>query len=93
MVKAIASDDQRLMEKADLEADIARLERLRTAHRDDLFAVRRHVRDAERNIEIATRRIDEVGRDIARRVPTAGDEFAMRVTDTTYVQRKEEAAP
>ena len=89
MAKAIASGDQRLMQKAGLEADIARLERLRAAHRDDLFAVRRQLRDAERDIEIATRRIDEVGQDIARLSPTAGDEFAMRVADASYVERKE----
>ncbi|MBP0657007.1 hypothetical protein J8J20_24350, partial [Mycobacterium tuberculosis] len=41
MAKAIASGDERLMKKAGLEADIARLERLRAAHDDDLFAVRR----------------------------------------------------
>lgn len=35
MAKAIASGDQRLMQKAGLEADIARLERLRAAHTDD----------------------------------------------------------
>jgi hypothetical protein len=32
MAKAIASGDPRLMQKAGLEADIARLERLRAAH-------------------------------------------------------------
>ena len=44
MAKAIASGDERLMKKAGLEADIARLERLRAAHEDDLFAVRRQIR-------------------------------------------------
>jgi hypothetical protein len=35
MAKAIASGDKRSMQKAGLEADIARLERLRAAHEDD----------------------------------------------------------
>lgn len=89
MAKAIASGDQRLMQKAGLEADIARLERLRAAHQDDQFAVRRQVRDAERDIEFATRRIGEIEHDIARLVPTAGDAFMMTVTDKAYRERKE----
>jgi N12 class adenine-specific DNA methylase/adenine-specific DNA methylase len=88
MAKAIASGDQRLMQKAGLEADIARLERLRAAHEDDLFAVRRQIRDAERDIEHATRRADEIGADIARLVPTTGDAFTMVVMGETHNERK-----
>ncbi|MDE2361134.1 MAG: DEAD/DEAH box helicase family protein [Hyphomicrobiales bacterium] len=88
MAKAIASGDQRLMQKAGLEADIVRLERLRAAHQDDQFAIRRQVRDAERDIEVAIRRIGEIGQDIDRLVPTAGDVFAMTVADKSYVERK-----
>lgn len=88
MAKAIASGDQRLMQKAGLEADIARLERLRAAHRDDLFAVRRQIVDAERDIEYATRRIAEIGQDIAHRVPTAGDTFRMTVAGQSFDERK-----
>jgi hypothetical protein len=89
MAKAIASGDPRLMQKAGLEADIARLERLRAAHIDDQHAVRRQVRDAEREIEYSTRRIAEIGQDIARLVPTTSEAFAMIVTGKTYGERKE----
>ncbi|KPH78313.1 N-6 DNA methylase [Bosea vaviloviae] len=89
MAKAIASGDQRLMQKAGLEAEIARLERLRAAHQDDQFAVRRQIRDAERDIEVSTRRISEISRDIERLAPTAGDAFVMIVMGTAYVERKE----
>lgn len=88
MAKAIASGDQRLMQKAGLEADIARLERLRAAHRDDLFAVCRQIRNAERDIEHDTRRIVEIGKDIERRIPTAGDAFAMTVGGQSFAERK-----
>ncbi len=88
MAKAIASGDPRLMQKAGLEADIARLERLRAAHIDDQHAVRRQIRDAERDIEFSTRRIDEIGKDIARRTPTSGDAFAMTVTGESHAERK-----
>ncbi len=88
--KAIASGDQRLMQKAKgLEADIARLERLRAAHIDDQHAVRRQMLDAERDIEFTTRRIAEIGQDIARLIPTAGDAFAMSVKGKQYIERKE----
>ncbi|SES41309.1 N-6 DNA methylase [Rhizobium sp. NFR03] len=88
MAKAIASGDKRLMRKAGLEAEIAHLERLRAAHDDDQFAIRRQIRDAERDIEHATRRIAEIGEDLERLVPTAGDAFAMTVTGKRYTERK-----
>lgn len=89
MAKAIASGDERLMQKAGLEADIARLERLRIAHDDDLFAVRRQIRDAEREIETAKRRIGEIGQDIEGLLPTSGESFAMTMTGKPYTERKE----
>lgn len=76
------------MQKAGLEADIARLERLRAAHIDDQHAVRRQTRDAERDIEYSTHRIGEIGQDIARRIPTSGDAFEMAVTGDRYGERK-----
>jgi N12 class adenine-specific DNA methylase/adenine-specific DNA methylase len=88
MAKAIASGDPRLMQKAGLEADIARLERLRAAHMDDQHAIRRQIRDAARDIEYSTRRVSEVGQDIERLVPTAGDGFSMVVEDDTFTERK-----
>ena len=88
MAKAIASGDPRLMQKAGLEADIARLERLRAAHQDDQFAIRRQIRDAERDIEYSTRRIGEIGEDLDRRVPTAGDAFGMAVGEERFTERK-----
>lgn len=89
VAKAIASGDERLMQKAGLEADIARLERLRAAHEDDQYAVRRQIRDADREIETAIRRIGEIGQDIQLLVPTSGDAFTMTVTGTPYQERKE----
>ena len=88
MAKAIASGDPRLMQKAGLEAEIARLERLRAAHIDDQHAIRRQLRDAEREIERATRRISEIGQDIERFVPTAGEAFAMTIMGTAFAERK-----
>ncbi|RWC00320.1 MAG: lactate dehydrogenase [Mesorhizobium sp.] len=88
MAKAIASGDPRLMQKAGLEADIARLERLRAAHQDDQFAIRRQIRDAERDIEYSIRRIGEIGQDLDRLIPTTGEAFRMTVGDETFAERK-----
>ncbi len=89
MAKAIASGDERLMQKAGLEAEIARLERLRAAHEDDQYAVRRQMRDAEREIEVSTRRIGDIGQDIERMQPKFGDAFAMKVLGEDYTERKD----
>jgi len=88
MAKAIASGDQRLMQKAGLEAEIARLDRLRAAHIDDQHAIRRQVREAEREIDLSGRRIAEIGQDIARLVPTAGEASTMTVIGTAFAERK-----
>jgi hypothetical protein len=88
MAKAIASGDPRLMQKAGLEAEIARLERLHAAHIDDQHAIRRQIRDAEREIELSTRRIGDIAKDIGRLVPTGGDAFTMAVKGTRFDERK-----
>lgn len=88
MAKAIASGDPRLMQKAGLEAEIARLDRLRAAHVDDQHAIRRRIRDAEHEISLSTRRIGEIGQDIERLIPTHGDGFRMTVAGDAFAARK-----
>lgn len=51
--------------------------------------MRRQVRDAERDIEVSTRRIGEIGKDIARLVPTSGDAFKMTVIGVSHKERKD----
>jgi hypothetical protein len=62
MAKAIASGDPRLMQKAGLEADIARLDRLRAAHIDDQHASAGRSATPSATSNSATRRIGEIGR-------------------------------
>jgi N12 class adenine-specific DNA methylase/adenine-specific DNA methylase len=88
MAKAIASGDERLMQKAGLEAEIARLDRLRAAHIDDQHAIRRQIRDAEREIEFSSQRIEDVGKDIDRLIPTTGGAFSMAVGSAVFDERK-----
>jgi len=88
MAKALASGDPRLMQKAGLEAELARLERLRAAHFDDQLAIRNQVADAERTIGSSTRRIGCIEQDIAARTPTRGDLFTMEVAGKVHTERK-----
>jgi len=88
MAKALASGDPRLMQKAGLEAELARLERLREAHFDDQLAIRNQVADAERTIGSSTRRIGGIEQDIAARTPTRGDLFTMEVAGKVHTERK-----
>ena len=87
MAKAIASGDPRLMQKAGLEAEIARLQRQEAAHFDDQHAVRSQLAAARRALATSERRIGEIERDIATRVPTKGDLFAMTVDGRSYTER------
>jgi len=87
MAKAIASGDPRLMQKAGLEAEIARLERQEAAHRDDQHAVRSQLAAARRAVATSERRVGEIEQDIATRKPTKGELFAMTVNGRSYDER------
>jgi len=87
MAKAIASGDSRLMRKAGLESEIARLQRQRAAHVDDQHAIRRQIRDARLDQAHAEGRIRAITEDLDRRQSTRGDEFSM-IEGRTLTQRK-----
>ena len=88
MAKAIASGDSRLMRKAGLESEIARLQRQRAAHMDDQHAIRRQIRDATRDQAHAEARVRAITADLARRTPTRGDQFVMEVEGRTITERR-----
>ena len=88
MAKAIASGDSRLMRKAGLESEIARLQRQRAAHLDDQHAIRRQIQDARLDQAHAEARTRAITADLARRSSTRGDEFVMEIEGRTITQRK-----
>ena len=88
MAKALASGDQRLMQKAGLEAELARLERLRAAHFDDQHAIRRQISNARSTIAGAAKRIANIEQDIAIRQPTRGDAFKFDTGKKIIGERK-----
>lgn len=88
MAKAIASGDSRLMQKAGLESEVARLQRQRAAHVDDQHAVRRQIRDARHDQAHAEGRIKAITTDLARRQSTRGEKFTIDIKGRTITQRK-----
>jgi N12 class adenine-specific DNA methylase len=88
MAKAIASGDGRLMQKAGLENEIARLERQRAAHIDDQHDIRRRIHAARHDRQRAEDRIVAIRQDIERRTSTRGDGFVMTIGDRTATERK-----
>ena len=92
MAKALASGDPRLLHKAGLDAELARLDRLRQAHLDDQLAIRHRIADARRTIAASTRRIGAIERDIAVRTPTRGDLFRMEGAGRPRTERKSAGA-
>jgi hypothetical protein len=88
MAKAIASGDSRLMRKAGLESEIARLQRQRAAHIDDQHAIRRQIREARHDQMHAEGRIRAITSDLARRQSTRGDTFTMEIEGRAITQRK-----
>ena len=88
LAKAIASGDERLMRKAGIASEIARLERLRDSHFDDQLAIRRKIGFGEKRLADATQRIAEIAQDLAQRTPTRGDAFVMTVGERKFNERK-----
>jgi len=88
IAKALASGDQRLMQKAGLEAELARLGRLRAAHFDDQHAIRRQITNARSTIAGATKQVWSIKQDIAAREPTRGDAFKFDTGKKVLDDRK-----
>jgi hypothetical protein len=77
LAKAIASGDARLIQKAGLETEIARLERQRAAHFDDQLNIRRQIQNARHDRDTAEKKIAAIREDPSRRVTTGGEAFAL----------------
>jgi N12 class adenine-specific DNA methylase/adenine-specific DNA methylase len=92
LAKAIASGDQRLIQKAGLEAEIARLERQRDNHFDEQIAIRRKIDRLGREADEARMRISQIEADIEKRKPTRGDAFEMTVDGKAFRERKDAGA-
>jgi hypothetical protein len=88
LAKAIASGDTRLMQKAGLEGEIARLDRQRAAHFDDQLAVRRQISNAEFDLQAARQQVEQIGEDLRRRISTRADNFVLLWQERRIEERR-----
>lgn len=88
LAKALASGDDRLMRKAGLDAEVARLLRLRDAHIDDQFNIRRTIARTTAAIERTRVRIAQLEADVNRRVVGRDDQVEFACADRVIADRK-----
>ncbi|WCO67971.1 DEAD/DEAH box helicase family protein [Iamia majanohamensis] len=86
-VKALATGDPLVLEKAAVDADVARLARLERAHLDDQHRLRRTLESATRRADVAGHRSADLQTVLGRVTDTRGERFAMTVDGQTHAKR------
>ncbi len=86
-VKAIASGNPLVIEKAQVDAEVMRLTRLKKQHAESLYQMRSRIRSLTGNVEICERDIANVREDLRTRTSTRGDSFSMTVLKETFTDR------
>ena len=86
-VKALATGNPLLMDKAEADADLTRLQRAERASRRNQDTLRYKITAAERRIEALTALLTDADAAISRRADTRGDAFTMTVDGTRYRKR------
>src|SRR2546425_9590399 len=76
-VKAIASGNPLVIEKAQVDAEFMRLTRLRSAHAEEQFRIRSNLRRSHEDAEMFTVRLTNLRQDITTRQDTSGDSFRI----------------
>ena len=76
-VKAIASGNPIVIEKARIDAEVARLSRLHCQHQETQFKLRTRVRHLTDELPRLEQRLAAVRQDLATRQDTSGDKFLM----------------
>jgi N12 class adenine-specific DNA methylase len=78
-VKAIASGNPLVVEKATVEAEITRLTRLRSQHIGAQLHIRSNLRQAQEDVPVIKRRIENIKLDMVQRTETRGDAFQIEI--------------
>lgn len=86
-VKAIASGNPMVIEKAQVDAEVIRLNRLRRQHMDSQHSIRLRIKSAEHNITIEEKFVANLQQDIATRTPTRGNSFTMTIDGQHFDER------
>ena len=78
-VKAIASGNPLVIEKARIDAEVARLSRLHCEHQETQFKLRSRVRHLTEDLPRLEQRLAGVRQDLATRQDTSGDKFIILI--------------
>jgi len=91
-VKALASGDPTLLEKATVDAEVGQLERLRRAHDRGQAMLRHRVSTTTSTLAALNTEVPTLAAAIERRVSTKGDVFTATVNGARYTERGSAAA-
>ena len=86
-VKAIASGNPLVIEKAQVDAELIRLTRLRSAHAEEQYRIRTNLRRSHEDSQAFATRLANLRRDIAARQDTSGDKFIIELDGQTVNNR------
>ncbi len=86
-VKAIASGNPLVVEKANIDAEVARLSRLQGQHQEAQFRLRYRLRSEAEEISRMERRLEALREDITTRVDSRGDRFVFEIDGETIRDR------
>lgn len=78
-VKAIASGNPLVIEKAQVDAELIKLTRLRSAHAEEQYRIRTNLRRSHEDADAFTGRLTNLRQDIAARQDTSGDKFSIEL--------------
>src|SRR6266404_3745801 len=86
-VKAIASGNPLVIEKAGVDAELARLARLETQHAETQFNLRYRLRHLNEDLPRLGKRLEAMQMDIAARQDTRADRFRIEIDGETILDR------
>ncbi len=86
-VKAIASGNPLVIEKAHIDAEVMRLTRLKKQHAESLYQMRYRLKGLGDSIQTCEREIANIREDLRTRTTTRGDSFSMTVKKETFTDR------
>ena len=78
-VKAIASGNPMVIEKAQVDAELIRLTRLRSAHAEEQYRIRSSLRHTHQEVQAWTERLGNLREDLMLRQDTSGDKFRIEL--------------
>lgn len=86
-LKAIASGNPMVMEKAKVDSEVMKLARLRAEHSESQFSNRHRLRMLEEDVVRFERRIANAEKDLSARKDTRGDNFRMMLNGEVFTDR------